>query len=145
MNHRLAGTAALILSVFALTSGNAEAQTGKCYSAKDVVAKRGWDAINYTYSPKYIEDHRAELQTAVEKGADVFFQDCQSNNLSNEQILLQGTLDVAAMPIKNIADKMLEGLGLPPTGDKALHIDVKAIEKKGIFGGPNSVFRKPFG
>ena len=145
MRQLFAVSTVLTLGIFVAMIGNSEAQTGKCFSAKDVVAKKGWDAINYTYSPKYIEDHRAELQQAVDKGAEVFFKDCQSNNLSDEQIILQGTLDVAAMPIKSIADKMLQGLGLPPAGDKMFHIDVKDIEKNGIFGGPDSVFRKPFG
>ena len=49
------------------------------------------------------------------------------------------------MPVKIVADKFLEGLGLTKTGEKVFHIDVKDIEKHGIFGGPNSFFRKPFG
>ena len=93
----------------------------------------------------YIQDNKAELDKAVNGGANAFFNDCQSNNLSDEQILLQGALSFAAMPVKKVADELLKGIGLPPLGDKALHIDVKDIEKNGIFGGPNSFFRKPFG
>lgn len=31
------------------------------------------------------------------------------------------------------------------TSNKTLHIDLEDIEKGGLLGGPNSLFRKPFG
>jgi hypothetical protein len=133
-----------LISLAAITPV-ASAQTGRCHEARNVIAAKTWEAINYIYSPKYIEENRAEFEKAVNGGTTTFFNDCQANNLSDEQILLQGALAFAAMPIKKIADELLKGIGLPPLGDKALHIDVKDIEKNGIFGGPNSFFRKPFG
>lgn len=140
------------LAVFAVASTailatltTVTAQTGRCHSAKEIVEAKSWEAINYKYSPAYIEEHRADFEAAVKGGSDVFFNDCQANNLSDEQIILQGALDIAAIPVKGVADTLLKGLGLPETGEKAFHIDIKDIEKHGIFGGPESVFRKPFG
>lgn len=120
-------------------------QTGKCREARDVVIEKTWAAINYKYSPQFIEDNKAKFTSAVETNAAQFLKDCDSVTPSDEQIILQGALTFAAKPIKEIADVYLEKLGLPKTGDKAFHIDVKDIEKNGIFGGKNSVFRKPFG
>lgn len=134
---------ALFVGLF--LNGPSFAQTGRCHQAREVVATKTWEAIRYKYSPQYIQDNKAELEKAVSGGASTFFNECQSNNLSDEQILLQGALGFAAMPIKKVADELLKGIGLPPLGDKALHIDVKDIEKNGIWGGPNSFFRKPFG
>ena len=138
---------AVLLVLFATFSASpsAQAQTGKCHSARDVVKEKNWEAIRYKYSPQYIEDNKAEFDKAVEAAGNAYFNDCQAANLSDEQIILQGALDYAAKPIKDIADRALTGMGLPPLGEKAFHIDVKDIEKHGIFGGPNSVFRKPFG
>lgn len=137
----LAATIAVFLSLPNISFS----QTGRCGAARDVVEAKSWDVIRYKYSPQYIEDNHSDFTKAVEAGGGIFYKDCQSNNLSDEQILLQGALDVAAMPAKFVADKFLSGLGLPPLGDKAFHIDVKAIEKNGVFGGKNSFFRKPFG
>ena len=136
---------ALITLVLTLISWPTYAATGTCHKAKTVVIEKTWEAVRYKYSPQYIEDNKAEFEKLVNGGAESFFNDCQSNNLSDEQILLQGALDFAAMPLKKIADEFLVKIGLPPLGDKALHIDVKDIDKNGIWGGPNSVFRKPFG
>ena len=121
------------------------AQSGRCQKAKDVIAEKTWAAIRYKYSPQYVQDNKAEFEKVVSSGTTIFFNDCQSSNLSNEQILLLGALDFAAMPIKLVADEFLKRVGLPPVGYKALHIDVYDIEKKGIWGGPNSVFRNPIG
>jgi hypothetical protein len=134
---------AVVVSI--LFSSAAHGQTGRCHGAREVVAAKTWEAIRYKYSPQYIADNKAELEKAVSGGANTFYNDCQANNLSDEQILLQGALSFAAMPIKKVADELLKGIGLPALGDKALHIDVKDIEKNGIWGGPNSFFRKPFG
>ena len=139
------GIVVAAIALFAGFAAPTAAQTGRCHKAKDVVIAKTWEAIRYKYSPQYIEDNKAEFEKAVNTGANQFFNDCQSNNLSDEQILLQGALDFAAMPIKKVADEFLKKVGLPPLGDKALHIDVKDIEKNGIWGGPNSFFRKPFG
>jgi hypothetical protein len=136
---------ALVAIALSCSGQIAFAQTGKCMSATETVRKANWDAISYKYSPQYIEDNRAELQKAVDGAASSFKESCDKVTPSDEQILLQGALDIAAAPIKLSADTLLKGMGLPPLGDKAFHIDVKDIDEHGIFGGPNSVFRKPFG
>jgi hypothetical protein len=128
-----------------VSNGIVHAKTGACHDARTVIENKSWDAIRYKYSPQYIEDNKAEFEKAITKGGEVFFNDCQTKNLSDEQILLQGALDFAALPIKIVADDFLKKIGLPPLGDKAFHIDVKDIENNGIWGGPNSFFRKPFG
>jgi hypothetical protein len=128
-----------------LISGAVFAQTGKCREARDVVIDKTWGGIKYKYSPQFIEDNKAMLTKAVETNAAQFLKDCDSVTPSDEQIILQGALTFGALPVKLVADIYLEALGLPKTGDKTFHIDVKDIEKNGIFGGKNSVFRKPFG
>lgn len=137
------------LSVLGLTQTIAPsavfAQTGKCMAARESVVAANWKAIEYKYSPQYIEDNRAELEKAVNGASDAFKAKCDSVTPSDEQILAQGALDILTAPIKLQADTLLKGMGLPPLGDKALHIDIKDIDEHGIFGGPNSVFRKPFG
>lgn len=138
-------SSAAIFTALIVSNGFAYAATGTCHKAKTVVIEKTWEAVNYKYSPQYIADNKAEFEKLINGGAESFFNDCQSKNLSDEQILLQGALDFAAMPLKQIADEFLVKIGLPPLGDKALHIDVKDIDKHGVWGGPNSVFRKPFG
>jgi hypothetical protein len=135
----------MIVSIISIIGNVTYAETGKCHKAKAVVIEKTWEAIRYKYSPQYIEDNKAEFDKLVNGGSEVFFNDCQSKNLSDEQIILQGVLDFAAMSVKVIADEFLKKIGLPPLGDKALHIDVKDIDKHGVWGGPNSFFRKPFG
>ena len=137
--------AIMIVSTLCMMSNITQAETGKCHKAKDVIIEKSWEAIKYKYSPQYIEDNKVELEKAINGGSEVFFNDCQSQNLSDEQIILQGVLDFAALPIKIVADDFLKKAGFPPLGDKAFHIDVKAIDEKGIWGGKDSFFRKPFG
>lgn len=136
---------ALLIPFTALSTYAAQAATGDCESAKTVITTKTWEAINYKYSQQYISENKAEFEKAVNSGSDVFFKDCRKFELSNDQELLQGVLNFAAMPIKIIADEFLVKVGLPALGDKALYIDVKAISEDGIWGGPNSFFRKPFG
>lgn len=135
----------LPLLMATLISQSVLAQTGKCREARDVVIEKTWEGIRYKYSPQFIADNKAMFTKAVETNAAQFLKDCDSVTLSDEQIILQGALSFAALPVKIVADKYLEALGLPKTGDKTFHIDVKDIENNGIFGGKNSVFRKPFG
>jgi hypothetical protein len=134
-----------ILSCLDIATNIAQAQTGKCIKASEQVKEKSWAAINYKYSPQYIADNRASLEATVNGAVDTFHRDCDKATPSDEQIIAQNALDLAAKPIKESADTFLKGMGLPPLGDKALHIDIKDIERHGIFGGPNSVFRKPFG
>lgn len=135
----------ILVSVVSIVGNVSQAETGRCHRAKDIVIEKTWEAIRYKYSPQYIEENKAEFEKLVNGGSEAFFNDCQSKNLSDEQIILQGVLDFAAMSVKTVADEFLKKVGLPPLGDRALHIDVKDIDKNGIWGGSNSFFRKPFG
>ncbi|MBK8452720.1 MAG: hypothetical protein WAQ53_11005 [Thiofilum sp.] len=128
-----------------VTTTSAYAATGTCHKARNTIQEKTWQAIEYKYTPKYIKDNYGEFKKVVDGGAEEFFKDCESTNLSDEQVVLQGALDFAALPLKVIADEFLVKVGLPRLGDKAFHIDIKDIEKHGIWGGPNSIFRKPFG
>ena len=133
------------LSPLGFSANIAQAQTGKCLEITSKIIEKSWASINYKYSVQYIADNRASLEAAVNAAADTFHRDCDKATPSDEQIIAQNALDLASKPIKDVADKFLKGMGLPPLGEKALHIDIKDIENNGIFGGPNSVFRKPFG
>jgi hypothetical protein len=63
------------------------------------VKQKDWDAINYTYSPRYIADNRAQLEAAVNNAVDTFHNHCNDVTLSDEQLIGQQVLDLAGAPI----------------------------------------------
>jgi hypothetical protein len=59
------------------SSGITYAATGSCDKERDMIEKKSWDAIRYKYSPRYIEDNRAEFEKAVKEKAEVIFKECE--------------------------------------------------------------------
>ena len=132
-------------AVMSLATPMAHAGTGDCSQIRDKTTAAAWVEFREQFTPVGIERNRAEIEARVNALSSAAFTQCQAVNLSDEQEVIQAMLSLSTTGTHAGLDSIVRGLGLKPLGKKFFHIDLKDINAHGVWGGPNSFFRKPLG